>query len=170
MVGQPRLSNLVLLPAEVDTARGVLRRLVEESGADAALLLLRSGEIAVAESGPELAQVETLGALLAGNFAAAREIARLLGETGFESQFQQGTTRQVVTQAVGDGWLLSVLFGPASALGMVKMLSARTATELLPLNNAAQARVARGEVPPGPGAAFKKAASGAIDALFGERG
>src|SRR5207237_9582738 len=141
---QPRLSNLVLIAEEVDQARAILVRLVEECAADGALLLLRSGEIAVAQVEPDLGQLETLGALLAGNFAAAREIARLIGETGFETQFQQGAGRQVVTQAVGDGWLLTVVFRPASSLGPVKVLAGRAAEELRPLNAAAHARVARG--------------------------
>jgi predicted regulator of Ras-like GTPase activity (Roadblock/LC7/MglB family) len=166
---QPRLSNLVLVAEEVDQARVILARLIDETGADGALLLLRSGEIAVAQVDPGLGQVETLGALLAGNFASAREIARLIGESGFETQYQQGAGRQVVTQAVGDGWLLTVVFRPASSLGLVKVLAGRAADELRPLNEAAHARVARGEVPAGPDQRFKSAAANAIDALFGEK-
>ncbi len=168
MGGQPRLSNLVLLPEEVEQARAVLTRLVDDASADGALLLLRSGEVAVAQTEAGFDRIETLGALLAGNFAAAREIARLLGEPGFESQFQQGVGRQVVTNAVGDGWLLSVVFTASSSLGLVKMLTARAAEELRPLNDAARARVARGEVPSGPGGGFHAAAASAIDALFKE--
>jgi predicted regulator of Ras-like GTPase activity (Roadblock/LC7/MglB family) len=166
---QPRLSNLVLVADEVDQARTILARLGDETAADGVLLLLRSGEVAVAQVDPGLGQVEALGALLAGNFAAAREIARLIGETGFETQFQQGAGRQVVTQAVGDGWLLTVVFKAASSLGLVKVLAGRAAEELRPLNEAAHARVARGEVPAGPDQRFKSAAANAIDALFGEK-
>jgi predicted regulator of Ras-like GTPase activity (Roadblock/LC7/MglB family) len=166
---QPRLSNLVLIAEEVGQARAILARLVDESGADGALLLLRSGEVAVAQVEPDLGKLDTLGALLAGNFAAAREIARMIGEAGFETQFQQGAGRQVITQAVGDGWLLTIVFRPASSLGLVKVLAGRAAEELRPLNEAAHARVARGEVPPGPDQRFKAAASEAIDLLFGEK-
>jgi len=166
---QPRLTNLVLISEEVEQARAILAQLVDESGADGAVLLLRSGEIAVAHVEPDLGQLETLGALLAGNFASAREIARLIGESGFETAFQQGAGRQIITQAVGDGWLLTVVFRPASSLGMVKMLVARAAEELRPLNEAAHARVARGEIPAGPDERFKSAAADAIDLLFGEK-
>jgi len=90
---QSRLSNLVLLADEVEAVRVVLSRLVDEAAADGALLLLRSGEIAVAQVEAGFGQLETLGALLVGSFASAREIARLLGEGGCESQFQQGSGR-----------------------------------------------------------------------------
>jgi predicted regulator of Ras-like GTPase activity (Roadblock/LC7/MglB family) len=166
---QPRLSNLVLIAEEVAQARAIMARLVDECSADGALLLLRSGEVAVAQVEPDLGKLDSLGALLAGNFAAAREIARMIGESGFETQFQQGTGRQVVTQAVGDGWLLTVIFRPASSLGLVKVLVGRAAGELRPLNEAAHGRVARGEVPPGPDERFKSAAAEAIDLLFGEK-
>jgi predicted regulator of Ras-like GTPase activity (Roadblock/LC7/MglB family) len=166
---QPRLSNLVLLAEEADRARAILVQLVEDAAADGAVLLLRSGEVAVAEVEPGFGQLETFGALLAGNFASAREIARMLGEGGFETQFQQGTGRQVVTQAVGEGWLLSVVFKPAASLGLVRVLTARAAEELQPLNQAARDRVARGEVPPGPPHTFKDAAASAIDNLFGDK-
>lgn len=168
MAVSPRLTNVVLLPEQVDGARAQLARLVEESGADGALLLLRSGEIAVTHLETTLAQVDALGALIAANFASAREIARLLGETGFESQFQQGAGRQLITHAVGDGWILAVIFAQATALGMVRMLASRAAEALRPLYQQANRRAGEAS-----GAAadprFKAAAARAVDQLFGER-
>jgi len=168
LANSPRLTNVVLLPDEVERARVRLAQLVEEASLDAALLLLRSGEVAVSHSERKLSQADTLGALLAANFASAREIARILGETGFNSQFQQGQNRHVVTHAVGDGWLLSTVFAQQSQLGLVKVLAARAAEDLRPLYAAARARAATeptAGAPPG----FRAAASSAIDQLFGEK-
>lgn len=163
----PRLTNLVLRPDEVNRARARLARLVEEASADAALLLLRSGEVAVVHAERPLKQLDTLGALVAANFASAREIARILGESGFDSQYQQGANRQLVTHAVGEGWLLATIFAQQSQLGLVRVLSGRAAAELGPLYKVASERAA-GEpsaAPPG----FRAAAADAIDNLFGER-
>jgi predicted regulator of Ras-like GTPase activity (Roadblock/LC7/MglB family) len=165
----PRLTNVVLLSEEVEQARARLTRLVEEASLDAALLLLRSGEVAVSHAERSLAQADTLGALLAANFASAREIARILGETGFDSQFQQGTNRHVMTHAVGDGWLLSAVFAQQSQLGLVKVLAARAAEELRPLYDAARQR-AVSEPAAGAPPGFRAAATNAIDQLFQERG
>jgi predicted regulator of Ras-like GTPase activity (Roadblock/LC7/MglB family) len=168
MAASQRLTNIVLLPEQVDLARAQLASLVEESGADGALLLLRSGEIAVAHLETKLAQVDALGALLAANFASAREIARLLGETRFESQFQQGAGRQLITHAVGDGWILAVIFVQATALGMVRMLASRVAEALAPLYHQAQSRA--GDAPqPATDPRFRAAAARAVDQLFGEQ-
>ncbi|HEY3083519.1 MAG TPA: roadblock/LC7 domain-containing protein [Chloroflexota bacterium] len=167
MAASPRLTNIVLLPEQVDLARTQLASLVEESGADGALLLLRSGEIAVAHLETTLAQVDALGALIAANFASAREIARLLGESRFESQFQQGAGRQLITHAVGEGWILAVIFAQATALGMVRMLASRAAEALRPLYHQAHTRAGEAsQAPTDP--RFRAAAARAVDQLFGE--
>ena len=168
MSASPRLTNVVLLPEQVELARAQLVGLVEESGADGALLLLRSGEIAVAHLETKLPQLDALGALIAANFASAREIARLLGERGFESQFQQGAGRQLITQAVGDGWILAVVFAQATSLGMVRMLVSRAGETLRPLYAQAQRRA--GQAPEAADPRFRAAAARAVDQLFGERG
>jgi predicted regulator of Ras-like GTPase activity (Roadblock/LC7/MglB family) len=163
MAGSPRLTSVVLLPDHVDLARAQLAALIDDSGADAALLLLRSGEIAVAQVDGSLSQLDALGALIAANFASAREIARLLGEPGFESQFQQGVGRQLVAHAVGDGWILAVLFAQATALGMIRMHASRVAEALAPLYRAALAGGA-----PALDPSVRTAAARAVDRLFGE--
>jgi predicted regulator of Ras-like GTPase activity (Roadblock/LC7/MglB family) len=163
----PRLTNVVLLPDEAEQARARLKRLADEASLDAAVLLLRSGEVAVSHAERRLGQLDTLGALLAANFASAREIARILGEPGFDSQFQQGHNRHVVMNAVGEGWLLAAVFAQATQLGLVKVLAARAAHELRSLHDAARARAAAAPAAP-PG--FRAAASSAIDQLFGEPG
>lgn len=165
----PRLTNVVLLPDEAEKARARLVRLADEASLDAAVLLLRSGEVAVSHAERRLAQLDALGALLAANFASAREIARILGEPGFDSQFQQGQNRHVVMNAVGDGWLLAAVFAQATQLGLVKMLAARAAEELRPLYDAARARAAA-DGPPAAPPGFRAAASSAIDQLFQEPG
>jgi predicted regulator of Ras-like GTPase activity (Roadblock/LC7/MglB family) len=163
MASSPRLTSVVLLPEDVELARAQLASLVDESGADAALLLLRSGEVAVAHLDGSLRQLDTLGALIAANFASAREIARLLGESGFESQFQQGVGRQLVAHAVGESWILAVVFKPATALGMVRMHAGRVALALAPLYRAAREGAGL-ELDP----SVKSAAARAVDRLFGE--
>jgi predicted regulator of Ras-like GTPase activity (Roadblock/LC7/MglB family) len=162
MPTSPPLTSIVLLPTHVDLARAQLAALIDDSGADAALLLLRSGEIAVAHVDGSLAQLDALGALIAANFASAREIARLLGESGFESQFQQGHGRQLVAHAVGEGWILAVVFAQATALGMVRMHAGRVAAALAPLYQAA-----RENAGPPVDPSVKSAAARAVDRLFG---
>lgn len=157
----------MLLGDDVAAVKERLTRLVDEASADAALLLLRSGEVAVVHAERSLGQIDALGALLAANFASAREIARILGESGFESQFQQGTARQLMTHAVGDGWLLSTVFAQQSQLGLVRVLAARAAEDLRPLYDAARARAA--DQAPGAPPGFRAKAADAIDQLFGEK-
>src|SRR5947209_18423776 len=55
-----------------------LDRLLAEAGADATLLLDKSGEVIAARGSVPAPDVTALGALLAGAFATSREIARMM--------------------------------------------------------------------------------------------
>lgn len=107
-----------------------LEALVREANARCALLLDYSGQIIGLSGDFDRREVVSLGALLAGNFASAREIARLLREPSFKMSFQQGEKDHVLTSMVSSRCLLSVLFSVSGQLGLVKVLSARAAEDL----------------------------------------
>ena len=78
-----------------------------------------------------------------------------------------GTTRQLMTYAVGEGWLLATVFAQQSQLGLVRVMAARAAEELRPLYEAARSRAANQTTAAPPG--FRAKAADAIDQLFGEK-
>ena len=140
-----------------------LEKLVGESGASATLLLDKSGEV-IAARGEVLSQDLTmLGALLAGTFATSREIARMMNETSFRSLFQQGMKQNMLTEMVGEGWIVVVLFDKSTHVGLVRDLCRQVTPQLeaVLLQVQRQSRIISGLNP-----AFRTSVEDTIDLLF----
>lgn len=74
----------------------------------------------------------TLAALAASNMAATTEMARLVGEpNSFSYLFHEGKEQNIYITAVGDTFLLVILFDHSSQIGWVRLLARKTALELL---------------------------------------
>ena len=127
---EPPLTNLVITSEAVAGIQTRLRELVREAGASCAVLLDQSGQVICTAGDIDGRELVSLGALLAGNFASAREIARLLREPSFNLSFQQGEREQILTETVGRRCLLSVLFRVQGQLGLVKVLTDHAASDL----------------------------------------
>ncbi|TAK23296.1 MAG: hypothetical protein EPO26_08580 [Chloroflexota bacterium] len=161
-----RLSVVILRPEDVETAERTLRTLVEETDALGAYLLIGSGEVAARHIDDRSVDLPAAGALLVGAFRAAGEIARMLGDERLTTTFLQGTRRHVACHAVGDDWLLAVVFAPISGLGLVRVTAARAAESLAPIATASRSRaVESGELPRSLGEGVVRA----IDRLFEDR-
>jgi predicted regulator of Ras-like GTPase activity (Roadblock/LC7/MglB family) len=94
------------------------------------MVLDRAGQIIVWDGQAyEPARVQ-LGALIAGTYASTREVARILQENGFRTLLQEGAKEKIFTEAIGDQWLVSVIFGRHTHLGLVKVLCNRATVDL----------------------------------------
>ncbi|HLU49480.1 MAG TPA: roadblock/LC7 domain-containing protein, partial [Planctomycetota bacterium] len=69
-------------------------------------------------------------ALVAGSYAATREMARLLGEDEFSVLFHQGRRDNIQLTLVGDRTILATVFDERTTIGMVR-LYAKEASEKL---------------------------------------
>jgi predicted regulator of Ras-like GTPase activity (Roadblock/LC7/MglB family) len=74
--------------------------------------------------------MQAVAALVAGSYAATREMARLLGEDEFSVLFHQGKRDNIQLTLVGDRTLLATVFDERTTIGMVR-LYAKEATEKL---------------------------------------
>jgi predicted regulator of Ras-like GTPase activity (Roadblock/LC7/MglB family) len=130
MVGDPRLSRLVVSEEHIQSINACLDRLIEEGNTQYALLLDLSGQLVTWCGEVDQKGLDALGALLAGNFASAREIAKLLGEDSFSAVFQEGHRRHVFTALVSQHWMLAVVFDARTPVGLVKLLCHRASADL----------------------------------------
>jgi predicted regulator of Ras-like GTPase activity (Roadblock/LC7/MglB family) len=132
MVGRfdPDLSQLIVDEEAGFEIGALLKWLLRDSRASSAMVLDEAGQIIVqrGDAGGDL-RVQ-LGALIAGVFASTREVARILGERDFRSFIQEGAGNSVLAESIGGQWLLAVIFETNAQLGLVKLLSGRTAIEL----------------------------------------
>lgn len=108
----------------------VLRRLVKDSRASSGMVLDRAGQIIIWDGHDYRDESLKLGALIAGTYASTRQMARILGETNFRTLLQEGAIEKIFTEAVGEHWLVSVIFSQHTHLGLVKVLAQRATAEL----------------------------------------
>src|SRR6185369_7478440 len=74
--------------------------------------------------------LESISALIAGSFAATREMARLLGESQFNTLFHQGQRDSIQVSLVGETALFATVFDGRTNLGLVRYYATETAQRL----------------------------------------
>ena len=116
-----RHSRLVFYARDVQRLDGELDAFLELSNARSALLIDKEGHLVTRRGEPiQAGSVESIAALVAGSFAAPREMARLLGEQEFTSLFHQGQRDSIQLQLIGDRTLLAIVFDERTNLGLVR--------------------------------------------------
>lgn len=101
-----------------------VKQMQVETGARCVLLLKGSGiPITYAGSTTHL-DVPGISTLVAANFMAAAELARLLGnDSVFKSSFHEGADYDIYSFSVADDWLLATIFGSESKTGLVRFVA-----------------------------------------------
>src|SRR5690349_18766783 len=122
--------SLVVSEDDGKRIRRQLDRMIMEAGASTTLLLDKSGEVISARGEQLPKDLDVMGALLAGTFATSRKIARMREESGFHTLFQQGSLENTLTELVGESWLIAVIFGKSTHVGLVRDLTRQITPEL----------------------------------------
>ncbi|CAA9566081.1 MAG: hypothetical protein AVDCRST_MAG70-2049 [uncultured Thermomicrobiales bacterium] len=126
----PNLTDMVIDEVTSTGITDVLGRLVRDTRASSGMVIDRAGQI-IAFNGQEYrGEMMMLGALIAGTYASTREMAKILHEEHFRMLLQEGSKEKIFTEAVGDHWLVSVIFDRHTHLGLVKVLSNRATLDL----------------------------------------
>jgi predicted regulator of Ras-like GTPase activity (Roadblock/LC7/MglB family) len=115
-----RRERLVFYEADMDELHSELDAFLELSKARTALLIDRDGHLVTTRGEPLQASADSVSALVAGSFAATKELARLLGEPHFTSMFHQGQRDSIQLQLIGDRTLLAVALDGRTNLGLVR--------------------------------------------------
>src|SRR5512140_1701337 len=107
-----------------------LQRVLYESNARCALLVDRTGQL-VATVGEQLNfDPTTFATLTAADFSANDQLARLIGETEFNSLFHQGEQESMYLVDIARRVILVVLFDNRTTLGLVRLKVKGTVEEL----------------------------------------
>jgi len=126
-----RENRLVFYRDDVRTINRVLREFLKLSNAKCALLVDKEGHMITKQGVTRSFDMDTISALVAGSFAATKEMARVLGEEEFSILFHQGKTDNIQLSLVGDRTLLTVIFDDSTTIGMVRLYANETARRLL---------------------------------------
>ena len=163
--------NLILYEEEISRIDKVLSRLIKGAEAKCALLVDKDGHMVTWRGHTKRIDLDTISALVAGSFAATREMAKLLGEEEFTALFHQGKSDNIQLALVGDRALLTAIFDETTTVGMVRLYSAEAAKRLATIFKKKESEVSTdpSKVPgaaPDPG--FAKSAGAALDGIFGK--
>lgn len=98
----------------------LLGNLVSRSEAITALLISRGG-VCISQAGITASfNTTALAALVAGMFAATREVAKIIGEKQFSILLQQGEKRHIHISLIGDRNMMVVVFEDIKRIGRVR--------------------------------------------------
>lgn len=142
-----------------------LEHLLSQTEGRAVVLMDQAGRLlSLAGDAPQF-DVTTFVSLMAADFCATRELARLLGEDQFHSVAHQGEDLSLFLTQVTPGTILALVFDRSTTLGLVRFSVRR----LLPaLGETIRAGLERSQAEsPALGDAFGEEALGRIDRLFG---
>lgn len=127
---QLRAACIVFYKEDVARIDGELDGFLELSGARCALLIDSDGHLITRRGDLVEETLESVAALVAGSFAATRELARLIGEEQFSTMFHQGERESIQISLAGERSLLAVVFDDRTNLGLVRFYSQETMRRL----------------------------------------
>ena len=107
-----------------------LQRFLYESNARCALLVDRSGQLVATVGEQPKFDPTAFATLTAADFSANDQLARLIGETDFNSLFHQGEKESMYLADVARRVILVVLFDSRTTLGLVRLKMKQTVDEL----------------------------------------
>jgi predicted regulator of Ras-like GTPase activity (Roadblock/LC7/MglB family) len=108
-----------------------LQNLVKRAEAVTALLISREGVCVSKAGSTESLNSTALAALVAGMFAATREVANIVGEEQFSILLQQGEKRHIHISLIGQRFMMVVVFEDYRRIGLVRHEARSIGPELL---------------------------------------
>lgn len=115
--------RLVYYKDDFDQIEKLLDEYVKLSNARCVFLIDKEGHLVTQRGVSQTFNASTLSALVAGAFAATKEMARLLGETEFSVMFHQGRKDNIHLSLVGDRAITATVFDEKTTVGMVNLYS-----------------------------------------------
>ena len=125
-----RHDRLSFYKEDIEKIDKLLSEFLRLSGAKCALLIDKEGHLVTKRGEVKTIDMDTISALVAGSFAATKEMARLLGEEEFTAMFHQGERDNIQLSLVGDRTLLTILFDDRTTVGMVRLYASETARKM----------------------------------------
>jgi predicted regulator of Ras-like GTPase activity (Roadblock/LC7/MglB family) len=145
----------------------LLHHFLVESGARCALLVDHSGQLVTTAGDRPDFDATTFATLTAADFSANDQLARLIGESDFNTLFHQGERESMLVADVVRRVIIVVLFDTRTTLGLVRLRLRGAVEELGVLLQEIFARDTRAASPAPP---LLAGADDEIDRLFQQEG
>lgn len=157
-------TRLVFYKDDIDKIGKILIGFLKSSNARCTLLVDKDGHLVTKEGEASTYDMDTISALVAGSFAATKQMAKLLGEEEFAIMFHQGKKDNIQLSLVGERTILAVIFDDKTTLGMVRLYAGQVSTKLAECFAEIANRKSEGEK---ISQDFGQAAKGKLDDIFG---
>ena len=158
-----REKRLVFYQDDIDRINAVLNDFLKLSDSKCNILIDKEGHMVTKAGTTGDIDLQSVSALVAGSYAATREMARLLGEDEFSVLFHQGKKDSIQLTLVGDRTLLATLFDERTTIGMVRLYAKEASEKLAQIFADIMNREPRDE---GLGDDFAESAQGALESFF----
>lgn len=158
--------RLVFYSEDMEKIDRYMSEFLKLSGARCALLVDKEGHLVTKRGESGDFDLDTISALVAGSFAATREMARILGDDQFSVLLHQGEKENMQLSLVGERTLMTVIFDESTTLGVVRLYADEIAKKLTKLFEKIMQRGGSGPQET-IGDEFGSAAKTRLDDLFG---
>jgi len=138
---QLRERRLVYYKDDFDQIEKLLDEFLKLSNARCIFLIDKEGHLITQKGVTQTFNSSTLSALVAGAFAATKEMARILGETEFSVMFHQGKKDHIHLSLVGDRAITATVFDEKTTVGMVNLYAKELTSKLEKIFEIASKRV-----------------------------
>src|SRR5688572_7663586 len=118
---------------DFDALTQTLQRFLYDSNARCALLVDRTGQLVATVGEQPNFDPTAFATLTAADFSANDQLARLIGESDFNTLFHQGEKESMYLADVARRVILVVLFDNRTTLGLVRLKMKQTVDELTQL-------------------------------------
>jgi predicted regulator of Ras-like GTPase activity (Roadblock/LC7/MglB family) len=125
-----RRDRLRFYREEMSEINATLRGFLGRAKANAAFLVDKDGHLITKEGADDRIDVDSICGLVAGAFAATKQMALILGEDTFLNLFHQGKRANIQVTLVGNRTILAVVFDDTTTIGMVRLYLAEAASTL----------------------------------------
>ena len=125
-----RRDRLMFYREEMSEINATLRGFLQRAKASAAFLVDKDGHLITREGVDDKIDVDAICGLVAGAFAATKQMALMLGEDTFLNLFHQGKRANIQVTLVGNRTILAVVFDDQTTIGMVRLYLAEAANTL----------------------------------------
>ena len=138
-------SSVVVFEDELKRINEALEDLLTQSMAKCALLIDSIGHLITSQGDVSRIDTTALASLAAGNFAATKALASLLGESGFSLLFHQGEKENIHLSNISNRTILVVVFDSSVPIGRIRLFVKRAIDKLTQLFESPSYRARREE-------------------------
>ena len=114
--------DIVLEAEDIYRLNLVLTKIVDLGQCDIAMLINKSGRLISYQAETSAHDKVSIAALVSGSFASSVAVARLIGETEFETLYQEGVIHHLFVSQIDENNILCVVFTDRSNLKRAKIV------------------------------------------------